>query len=169
VTTIATLPAVIEDSDLSDAQPRRPVTLLGAPVAAFAATQMWLDDLFQELQLLAIGEDQGLEMPPELVRLGGQVRAMIERPRVILSEQIAAAAAGGRDAVDLTVELGAMAVPHVARMMLLLDELDEQCRSGVLLTAPRAPEVYAALRWLAREIVGQLEVGRAPRPYAAPA
>jgi hypothetical protein len=169
VTAVATLPPVIEDSDLSEAQPRRPVELLGASVAAFAATQMWLDDLFQELQLLAIGEDRGLQMPPELVRLGAQIRALIERPRLILSGQIAAAAADGREVVDLTVELGPLAVPHVARMMLLLDELDEQCRSGVLLTAPRSPDVYASLRWLAREIVGQLEVGRAPRPYASPA
>lgn len=161
--------AVIEDADLSPEQPRRPVALFGAPVAAFAATQMWLDDLFHELQLLAIGEEQGLELPPQLMRLGDQIRALIERPRLVLYEQVAAATAGGREAVDLTVELGPRAVPHMARTMLLLDELDEHCRAGVLLTPPRSPEVDAALRWLAREIVGQLEVGRAPRPFRPPA
>jgi hypothetical protein len=36
-----------------------------------------------------------------------------------------------------------------------------------MLTGPPTPTMEHALRWMAREFIGQLEIGRPPQPYPA--
>lgn len=143
---------------------RRVVKLLAAPVVPLVQIQAWLDDTFRELRLVErSGSDQGV--PPRLRSLAGNLHDIIDRARSILARQVAEAAAGGQDVADLEFDVGPRAVAEVARLLVILDEIDEHSRAGGLLTPPRTPEMVGVLRWIGREVVGQIEVGRAPRPF----
>jgi len=82
-------------------------------------------------------------------------------------EQLDSAAEQGYERTDVWLDLLPDA-PHVmARMVVLCDEVAECSRSGLMLTGPPTPTMEHALRWMAREFIGQLEIGRPPQPYPA--
>lgn len=155
-----TLPAMRE----SVPGQRRPVVLAAAPVGVLVGLDDWLGSLFDALEHIDTAT-----VPPRLVQLGDALKVLIERPRLILADQVEEADDDDAEVIDLNVDLGLESATRIARMMLILDELDEWSRAGRLDHTPRTPEQVAVLRWIGREIIGQIEIGRAPRPFRPPA
>ena len=71
------------------------------------------------------------------------------RPRIDLEFELPP------DIVDATVQLGA-----------LLEELDDFCREGDLLTLVTPPDLLAYRRWVLGEFTSQIRDGQPPRPWA---
>lgn len=143
---------------------RKPIVLMAAPVAVLAGLNDWLMSLFDALENI-----DATTVPPRLLELGDALKVLIERPRLILADQVEDAEEDDVELIDLHVDLGIESATRIARMMLILDELDEWSRTGRLDHTPRTPEQAAVLRWIGREIIGQVEIGRAPRPFRKPA
>ena len=147
----------------------RPVVLQSAPIDLFVELNRWLEGLFEALHQLdqqaAAGGADAVPVPARLRELGEALQSLIERPRGILAEQVLPASADGVHTTDLQVDLYLEAATRIGRMMLILDELDEWSASGQLPHPARSPELIALLRWMGREIIGQLEIRRPPRPF----
>lgn len=78
-----------------------------------------------------------------------------------------AAAAAGQATVDLVYHLPLEVADACDELEALLDELDEFCRDGDLLTLVTSAEGQAFRRWFLAEIRDQLREGRGPRPWSA--
>lgn len=146
---------------------RRPVELVAAPLDVLLGLNAWLAGLLDALGSLGAEPDATSQAAPSdrLRELGEALQSLIERPRGIMAEQVAAAAQDGVTAADLHVAFSRDAVPRIGRTMMILDEIDELSRSGALAYPPRSDEQIAVLQWLGREAIGQLEIGRKPRPF----
>jgi len=79
-------------------------------------------------------------------------------------EAVAAAQARGEAAVDLQAQAPVEAVPLARAHVALLDEADEYCRTGALLTTPPDPRVTALRHWFVEQVAAQLLDGRPPVP-----
>jgi hypothetical protein len=150
---------VTDPTDLVD------VVLIDLPVEQFRRSQQYHDALLRELALIDSGSSTEADSTPrrliELVervgrQYGGfsvepqsQLREALERhvPRVDVSYRIP------RSTAKASLELGR-----------LLDEVDEYCRRGELLTTAAPDEVVAFRRRYLDEIVRQIG-GAAPRPW----
>ena len=141
------------------------VVLIDLPVEQFRRSQQYHDALLRELALIDSGSSTDASSTPrrliELVervgrQYGGfsvepqsQLREALERhvPRVEVSYRVP------RSTAKASLELGR-----------LLDEVDEYCRRGDLLTTPASDEVLTFRRRYLDEIVRQIG-GAAPRPW----
>ncbi len=85
------------------------------------------------------------------------------------SDQILAAIDDGVERIDLAYELPADVVEAALRLAELLDDLDQFCADGDLLTLVTPPDLLAYRRWFLGEFVEQVRDGRAPRPWQAAA
>ncbi|HVX16481.1 MAG TPA: hypothetical protein VHA73_00480 [Acidimicrobiales bacterium] len=139
---------------------RRPVLLVDAPIEVLADLNEWFATVFGALEKI-----DATQVPRRLVELGDALEELIERPRFVLGGQVVQAEAAHADNADLQLDVGIEAATRIARMMLILDELDEWCRSGHLAAPPRTADQVWVLRWIGREIIGQIEIGRQPRPF----
>ena len=143
------------------------VHLIEVPVALFLELHVWLADVYRELQLVEVGAGEGLLIPPRLRELAVALHVDVARPRDFAAEQLESASEHGYELTDVWLDLLPEAVQVMARLVVLCDEVAECSRSGLMLTGPPTPSMEHALRWMAREFIGQLEIGRPPRPYAA--
>ena len=75
------------------------------------------------------------------------------------------ALARDEETVDLVYAVPPEAADAAIRLGTLLDEADEFCRAGELLTLATVPEGVAFRRWFLGEFVSQIG-GRPPRPWA---
>lgn len=147
------------------------VHLLDVPVPLFLDVYVWLADVHRELQLVEVGAADGLVIPDRLRDLAIALHVDMARPRDFVAEQLESAASLGLEVTDVWLDLLPEAVADMARLVVLCDEVAECSRAGLMLTGPPTPAMEHALRWLARELIGQLEIGRPPRgfPGVAPA
>ena len=143
------------------------VHLIEVPVPLFIDLHVWLADVYRELQLVEVGAEDGLLIPPRLRELAVALHVDMARPRDFVVEQLESAAEQGNDLTDVWLDLLPDAAHVMARMVVLCDEVAECSRSGLMLTGPPTPTMEHALRWMAREFIGQLEIGRPPQPYPA--
>jgi anti-sigma regulatory factor (Ser/Thr protein kinase) len=147
---------------------KRTVLFPGVPVDAYLALQEHNDALYRELELLAIeaAEDpSAATRPPRLATLarellGPEFRDASDAYR----EAVAAARERGEKVVDLRAQLPAEAVALARAYVALLDEADDYCRAGVLLTTPPEPRVTALRHWFVEQCAVQLLDGRPPAP-----
>lgn len=146
-----------------DAPPEgwRTVTLVGLPVRLLQASELHLDDLARELQLLAIDRDRLL--PDHHRGVAEELMARYSLNREAGRREARLASAAGADRLDLTLAVPEDAGPDMIHLTEVLDQLAEMCRRGTLLTAPPSAEVSAYRHWCANEIGRQL-AGRPPRP-----
>lgn len=84
------------------------------------------------------------------------------------SDQITKAIAAGEPTIDLEYELPGDVADATAHLGKLLDELDELCREGALLTMVTPPDLLAYRRWLLGEFEGQIRERRPPEPWREP-
>lgn len=76
------------------------------------------------------------------------------------------AAEGGVPEIDLTYRVPAAWAQACVVILQLLDETDDYCRSGALLTLATPPESAAYRRWVFGEFIRQV-AGEEPQPWPA--
>ncbi len=84
------------------------------------------------------------------------------------SERMRAAIDNGEESLDLEYELPPDVVDDAAHLADLLDELDQFCLDGDLLTLVTPPDLLAYRRWFLDQFVEQVREGREPQPWRPP-
>ena len=153
---------------MSDAPDLVDVVMLGLPVEQFRRTQQYHDALLRELALIAVEADEGIASAPRRLvalvnELGRQYGGFSVGPEAqlldALERQVASVDVSyrvPRDVAEASIELGR-----------LLDEADEYCRHGDLLTLAAPDDVVAFRRRYLEEFVRQIG-GAAPRAWPEP-
>jgi hypothetical protein len=146
---------------------RRTVRLVDVPVDLYRRAQQHTDDVLRELVLMADHERaRGTSgTASRLVRLAGDHRPVDVEVRVSTAPDLDGARARGEETVTLTCSVDLAAADSAEGWARVLDELDELCRSGDLLSVPPGAEVGLFTRWFCGELVRQLRDGEAPCPW----
>ncbi len=140
-----------------------PVRLLGLPLDVYRRSSEHTDELLREFAL--IGEDDSDHVPARLLALIDELNARFSaftREQTVAMQE---AAARGDKEIDVLYEVPPEASDGVVRLAALLDEADEFCRAGELLTLATLPEGIAFRRWFLEEFLFQID-GRPPRPWS---
>ena len=142
-------------------EPLVTVQLLGLPVAVHRRAAAHDDTLRRELALVRAGAeaDAGARLFALSTELEGRLGGFTAEQRTQLDT------ADDDATIDLTYELPAFAAEAAEHLGDLLDEVDDLCRSGELVTLVTPPESLVYRRWLLGEFVEQIRNGRPPRPW----
>ncbi len=132
------------------------------PLRLGARASEHYESVYRELALLASSDD-GPPVPGTLLVLLEELDRRSARNNA--SEQVRdEALARGEDSLDIELHVPADVVEVAQRVEQLLDEADDFCRDGTLLTLEPSGDVVAFRRWYISELVGQL-AGEPPRPW----
>lgn len=164
-----TLIADAGDQQLPDAAADMPpgwttVRLAACPVRLSLRQDDHLDELIRELQLLRI--DDGDSRSQELAR---QIEGLLVAPAHarLTGRRIAQLADdAGIEFVDIDMALPAESSLMIRELQSAVSAADRLCEDMQLLTLASPPELRALRRWMTEEIVGQIEAGRDPVPWA---
>jgi hypothetical protein len=139
------------------------VRVLGLPLGVLRRASEHNDELLREFAL--IREENSQHVPSRLLalieELNGRFGSFTEGP----ANSIQDALDRGDRLMDLEYQVPANAAEGAARLTTLLDEADEFCRSGDLLTLATLPESLHFRRWFLEEFSRQI-AGDAPRSWA---
>lgn len=146
------------------APPLLTVRLLELPVELHVRAAAHQDALQREFDVLRAGGDQR-SVPARLFAL----IADLDRSFGGLSDQpmaeLAAAIERGDTSVDLLYEVPSAAADAAVQLGSMLEEADEFCRSGELVTLATPPEELSYRRWFLGEFVSQIG-GSDPVPWS---
>ena len=140
-----------------------PVRILGLPLDVYRRASEHSDELLREFAL--IREDNSEHVPARLLALIEELNARFSGFTQGQTLALQEALARGDAEIDLFYEVPAEASQAAVRLGALLEEADEFCRAGDLLTLAAVPEGVAFRRWFLEEFVLQID-GRPPRPWA---
>ncbi len=139
------------------------VRILGLPLDVYRRTSEHTDELLREFAL--IREDDSNQVPARLLALIDELNARFAVFTAGPTAALREAAARGDDEIDLVYEVPADASQGVVSLGALLDEADEFCRAGDLLTLASSSEDVAFRRWFLEEFLHQID-GQPPRSWA---
>jgi hypothetical protein len=146
----------------------REVRFLGVPVDAYLELQAHNDALFRELELVGI---ELASRGPGAAPVPAPVAGLIDRlyrpfrsQRDSYRDDVAAAQARGDQTVDLSTSASPAGVASAWSYLDLLEQADELCRTGVLLTPQPPARVRALRRWFVEQLDAQLLDGAPPSP-----
>jgi anti-sigma regulatory factor (Ser/Thr protein kinase) len=144
----------------------RPVRFVGVPVAGYLELQAHNDALFRELELISIEleGDNAAEVAAPLADLVDQLYRRFRGQRDNYRDVVAAAQARGQRTVELETTLPPAAAAGGRSYLVLLEQADELCRSGLLLTPEPPAHVRSLRRWFVEELAAQLLDGASPTP-----
>ena len=141
-----------------------PVHILGLPIDVYGRASEHNDELLREFAL--IREDRTDHVPSRLLTLIDQLQARFgaftQGPTSVIHDALAR----GEATIDLRYDVPAEAGQAALHLAGLLDEADDFCRAGDLLTLAANAEAVAFRRWFLEEFVRQID-GRPPRPWSA--
>lgn len=138
------------------------------PLRLWAQQQEHTEELLREFALLLIGE-QTLDHPAP-ARLVALAEMFASRFGPLLDQLNAtrqAALDAGRDRMDSAVPLVAGTAELMADVRQVLEDVDDFCRRGRLLSLERPPEQVALFAWTHAELLAQLD-GADPTPWSGP-
>ena len=139
------------------------VSILGMPLAVMQRSSEHSDELLREFAL--IREEGSDHVPARLLALVEELRARFGSFSEGALQAMQDAVERGDETIDLLYEVPP-AVGDAARQLGdLLDEADEFCRAGDLLTLATPPEGVAFRRWYLDEFQRQID-GQPPRPWS---
>lgn len=149
----------------------RDVVLLRLPLDLYARATQWQADLMREFALITIGEESGhgradsdVPVPARLLKVVGEMRDRYAALTASTTQEIEEAQRLGEASADVTYSLPPEAADDLRQLGELLDEVDEFCRSGDLLTLAAPSDVAAFRRWFLGEFARQLQ-GEEPTPW----
>lgn len=155
----ATTKVEVDDAPES-AQPNSALVhmaLVGVPVPIMLKAQAAYDELFREFRFVIEGDPAGSSaaIHGRLIALVDELGTRFQGFTAGAEEEWHRALESGAQTVDLYFELPADIGPVCERYDELLDEADEFCRAGALMTLAATPEVRAVRQWLLKEFVRQ--------------
>jgi hypothetical protein len=144
-----------------------PITIrfIGAPVQVMQGVRLWIEAITREFQLIEFAADDEMSPPVRLLELTSRMRREYDKFGFASSRQeLSDALDLGTDAIDLELVVPPGA-GTVARVFLhTMDETDEWCEHGELLTLASPPEQRAFRRWFFGEIERQVD-GAPPKAW----
>jgi hypothetical protein len=140
------------------------IRLLRFPLRVYARATEHYEELFREFALLAASSDHDADAVP--IRLLSLIDMLGRRypPQAQLEEERAAALARGDLERDFSMTVPRSAGEASEQLGDLLDEADEFCRAGDLLTLAAPAEAVAFRCWYLGEVVAQAK-GAQPSPW----
>jgi anti-sigma regulatory factor (Ser/Thr protein kinase) len=144
----------------------RTVRFVDVPVDGYQDLQAHNDALFRELELISIeleGDDAAQVAAP-LADLVDQLYRRFRGQRDSYRDVVAAAQARGDRTVELETTVPPSAAAGARSYLALLEQADELCRSGLLLTSEPPANVRSLRRWFVEEMAAQLLDGASPTP-----
>ena len=167
-------PAAPSPPDLRDAPPNpltaalgaRPIRFPGVPVDGYLELQAHNDALFRELELVSIEleGDDGARVAAPLADLVDQLYRRFRGQRDSYRDVVAAARARGEATVELESAASAADVSGARSYLELLEQADQLCRDGLLLTPEPSAQVRALRRWFVDQMAAQVLDGPDPIP-----
>jgi hypothetical protein len=146
----------------------RTVRFVGVPVESYMALQEHNDALFRELELISIElATPGAVAPATSSRLANLVDRLYRQfrdQRDGYRTAVADARARGEQTVELEASASPASVEAARAYVELLEEADELCRGGELLTPPPPAHVRSLRRWFVEQMAAQLLDDAAPSP-----
>lgn len=140
------------------------IELRELPLAVLSRAQEHNLTLVRELALVHTADERGVA-PARLLwlsqHLDQRYAAFNDAPRQRLQHAIE----GDESHIDIRYQVPADAAEAAIQLDAALDEVDDYCRTGDLLTLVTPPEAVAFRRWLFGEFVAQIRNGTAPTPW----
>lgn len=141
------------------------VELLGLPLAVLNRASDHNQTLVRELALVHTADESGVA-PARLLWLSQhfdqQYASFNTAPRQTLQKAIK----GDKSHVDVRYEVPAHAAVAAAELGAALDEVDDYCRNGDLLTLVTPAEALSFRRWFLAEFIAQIQDGANPTPWS---
>jgi hypothetical protein len=166
----ATSPSAPDPPTVAPAPPAAPgarrVRFPAVPVDGYLELQAHNDALFRELELVSIEleGDDGARVAAPLADLVDQLYRRFQGQRDSYRDAVAAAQARGEATVELETTATAAAVSGARGYLALLEQADELCRAGLLLTPEPSPAVRALRAWFVEQMAAQVLDGATPTP-----
>jgi hypothetical protein len=142
------------------------VRFLAAPAELLFRAQLHQKELEREFTLISLSDGTVKEEVP------ARLLEMVERHRREFStlsfhrdEELAEAMARGDSSIDMEIDMPPAARVAAAETLSTLNEADEFCRRGDLLTLATPPDLIAFREWFLGEIARQFD-GFPPTPYS---
>lgn len=146
----------------------RTVELVGLPIVVHRRAADHSATMRREMALVAASSEWSAT-PSRLLELAHELG---ERYAGFGSESDAVmqdALGRGEATVDLRYDVPIDVVDACVELNSILDEVEEYCRNGELVTLVSAPDVLAYRRWFLDQFIGQLRDGAAPTRWSPPA
>lgn len=145
----------------------RRVRLVEFPLRVYARAQEHHEELMREFALIANPHpDSADEIPERLLDVVAAMRARYAAFTAGPDAERQAAIERGDETMDLEFLIPEAARDACLDLSALLDQVDDYCRTGQLLTMASPPELLAFRRWYLGEFVAQLD-GAEPTPWSA--
>lgn len=140
------------------------VRVLGLPVDVYRRAAEHSDELLREFALIreATGDHVPARLLAVMAELNERFGTFTEGPAAAVEDAVAR----GDSTIDIDYRVPSDAREAAIGLGELLDEADDFCRGGDLLTLATDAESLAFRRWFLEEFVLQIE-GQPPRPWSA--
>lgn len=142
------------------------VRFLGAPAEIMFRAQQHQQELVREFTLIELSDSAAKQdVPSRLLEMVDRHRKEFSTLSFERGEELAEAIARGDPSIDMEIDVPAAARVAAAEMLTTLNEADEFCRHGDLLTLSTPPDLVAFREWFLGEIARQFD-GLPPTPYS---
>ena len=142
----------------------RTVRLLDYPIAEYLRSQEHGDELVREFYLIVQSDAADRDVPERLLELVDLITEEYGGFSAGPEGERDAAAARGENFIDLLYEVPAQVREVCLTLDRMIDEIDEYCREGQLLTLATPPDIREFWRWSFYEFVRQID-GEPPIPW----
>lgn len=143
-------------------RPLSTIRLIGVPLDLWHRGRAWFEGLIREFDVLAA--DTGERTPRELLEFVGEVRERFSGFTEGTDTALEKAHARGEKSLDVEMELLPEAAPAARELWDQIQQAEDYCRQGDLLTLTPDDELRRYMHWYLHEIADQAE-GAAPRPW----
>lgn len=145
----------------------REVRLLGLPLPLYRKAQAHHAELTREFAFVANPHpDTDQQVPARLLALVADLRSRFGAFTAGPTGALESALARGDAEIDVTFHVPVAVRDAAVEFAALLDEADEYCRHGDLLTLETPADAVAFRRWYLGEFVAQID-GGPPTPWPA--
>ena len=138
------------------------VRLIGLPLPLLAEAQQHGDELQREFSHVAATESDSV--PARLLALSEQLRGQYGTFTDSVQAEIDAAIERGDESIDVTFEVPASVAGAAEALWAMLEEVDEYCRNGDLLTLAPTQDALKLRAWYLSQFIDQIN-GADPVPY----
>lgn len=142
------------------------VRLVNLSLSALRESSQHHDELMREFTLIALhpADDAASQVPSRLVALTEELTIQFKDFSVGPNSVIEAAIVRSNESIDVTWRVPRQVGSAATEFAALLEEADDYCRRGDLLTLATPPRVAAFRRWFLDEFIAQI-AGSDPTPW----